>query len=144
MEAKKFEPAKEMQIREEFPPNIEEIKAKFELSGGEIFAWDGDIYNPTGEELTPELIAHEKVHFQQHRLHGGTAKWWAKYLSNTTFRLRQELVAHRVEYRTFCKNHKDRNERARYLNGLALRLASPMYGSAITPMKARTAIRRYV
>ena len=123
----------------EFPPNIEEVRKKFPLKGGEIFAWDGIIYHPRGGRLPPELIEHEKVHFAQQG--GNPEVWWSRYLSDDDeWRLEQELEAHIVEYRTYCRYNRDRNKRMRYLHMIARRLASPMYGGLITTGEARRRI----
>ena len=122
----------------DFPPNIKAIRKVFPISGHEIFAYGGTIYNPSGSELTPALIAHEEVHFRQQ---GKWPKsWWMRFLKSPAFRLRQELEAHRVEYRVFCRGHKDRNSQAKYLRAISKRLAAPMYGSMITTPEAIKAI----
>lgn len=127
------------EIRHEFPPNIERIRAKFPLKGGEIFAWDGIIYHPMGNRLPPELIAHEECHFAQQD--GDPEGWWERYLSDDDeWRFEQELEAHIVEYREYCRHNRDRNQRMRYLHMIARRLASPMYGNVVTSAQARRRI----
>lgn len=129
----------EYEIRHEFPPNIDAIREKFPLKGGEIFAWDGIIYHPNGTRLPPELIEHEKVHFAQQG--GNPEVWWSRYLSDDDqWRYEQELEAHIVEYKTFCRYNKDRNRRVKYLMLIARRLASPMYGSVVSPAQAKKEI----
>ncbi len=93
----------------EFPPNIDAIRAVLPLTGREIFAYGGIIYNPSGCRIGPELVAHEQVHFRQQ----GTRpkRWWKKFLAHTEFRMEQELEAHRAEYWAFCKINRDRNAR---------------------------------
>lgn len=129
-------------IKQGFPPNIEAIIERFPVVRelpGVIFAWDGIIFNPSGGHLEPWLVEHEKVHFkQQNRDPEG---WWERYLKDTEFRLEQELEAHRVEYRVFCRHNKDRNQRARYLSMIAGRLAAPMYGNVISRAEAARRIR---
>ena len=127
------------QIVNDFPPNIDAIRGTFPLTGHEIFAWKGTIYNPGGGTLTAWLIEHEKVHFRQQD--GKPEAWWARYLVDEQFRLDQELEAHRVEYRSFCSYVKDRNQRARYLMEISGRLASPMYGGIISRAEAAKRIR---
>lgn len=124
-----------------YPPIYSVAQATFQLTGREIFAWDGIIYNPGGGSVTEELIAHEEVHFKQQRAVGGPEKWWALYFKSPEFRLEQEIEAHRVEYRVFCRKEKDRNRRAVYLNLIANRLASPMYGNLIKPAEAKRRIK---
>lgn len=130
----------DVKIVTEYPPIIKLIEEKFPLTGYEIFAWGDTIYNPSGNPLPVWLIEHEKVHFRQQ---GGKPKsWWKSYLKDPQFRLDQELEAHRVEYRVFCRHVKDRNKQIRYLRGIAARLASPMYGGIISPMEASKRIRK--
>ena len=122
-----------------FPPNIEEIRKVFPLTGEEIFAYGNTIYNPSGITLSPELQAHEEVHAKQQAF--DPRGWWDRYLIDPQFRLEQELEAHQVEYRTFCRNHKDRNLRNRYLMAIAKRLSGPVYGSIVSQKEARKLIR---
>lgn len=122
-----------------FPPNIETIRGKFPLSGTEIFTWGDTIYNPGGGELSPELQAHEAVHEKQQN--GDPQAWWDRYMVDEPWRLEQELAAHKVEYRTYCKAHKDRNVQARFLVRIAQRLSSAMYGCIITAREASKLIR---
>ena len=118
----------------EFPPNIDAIRAVLPLTGREIFAYGGIIYNPSGCRVGPELVAHEQVHFRQQ----GTRpkRWWKKFLAHPEFRMKQELEAHRAEYWEFCKINRDRNARVQYLHLIARRLASPMYGGIMTAAQA--------
>lgn len=123
-----------------WPPNIEAIKAVLPVTSRNIFAHGHTIYNPGGGELGPELIAHEEVHFAQQAVIG-TDKWWQKFLEDVDFRLAQEIPAHKVEYRTFCRHNRDRNAQARFLRQLGTRLAAPMYGGVISVRDAMKRIR---
>lgn len=143
-----------MKIVKGFPPNIDEIRDTFKLSGREIFAWGDTIYNPQGGELPPWLVAHEKVHKgqQEAMIHeiaphtyiagaGGPETWWERYLRDTKFRFDQELEAHQEEYRVFCKHHPDRNQRRAGLKSLAKRLSGKMYGNMVSFDKAKRMIK---
>lgn len=121
------------------PPNIEAVAAVFPLTGHEVFAWDGTIYNPGGGDLSPWLIEHEKVHFEQQR--GDPKAWWQRYLVDPIWRLAQEMEAHQVEYKTYCRVNRDRNRRSFYLMQIAQRISSPMYGSMISQQAAMSRIR---
>lgn len=125
----------------EFPPNIAQLRAAFTLSGREIFAWDGTIYNPGGGDLSRALVEHEKVHFRQQDEAGGPQAWWDRYLVDPEWRLEQEMEATIREYVVYSE---DNNRKARrvYLDFLASRLASPMYGGVITKHAARARIKR--
>lgn len=125
-------------IRAQWPPNIVDIRAVLPVTDSNIFAYGDVIYNPGGGHLSLELIAHEQVHFRQQG--GKPATWWKKFLKSPDFRLEQEMEAHRAEYREFCRNHRDRNHRSRYLRELGRRLAAPMYGGLITVREAMVRI----
>lgn len=126
------------EIRKEYPPNIADIRRAFPLKGGEIFAWDGIIYAPNGE-VSPALVEHEEVHFKQQRACGGPEAWWSRYIESPAFRLEMETEAHIVEYRAYSAAH-GRKARRNYLDFLAKRLSSPMYGGVITRKAARAII----
>lgn len=123
-----------MKIIKDYPPNIDRIREMFPLSGNEIFAYGDVVYVPSGMPLTPELEEHEQTHINQQN--GQPDVWWEKYFTDPQFRLDQELEAHRAEYKKFCSLNKDKNQQAKFLNLIALRLASPMYGSIITSKQA--------
>lgn len=125
-----------VEVRQEFPPNIDRIREKFPLQGGEIFAWDGVVY--TGDDgptaLPPELIAHEKVHFRQQA--GKPAEWWDRYIDDDEFRFEQEREAHVAEIKEFNRHNKDRNKRAYFKRRVAMRLAGPLYGNDLSISEA--------
>lgn len=127
-------------IVQDWPPNIEEIRAVLPVSERNIFAYGEVIYSPGSPHLPEWLIAHEEVHFQQQD--GEPDVWWRRFLADPAFRLEQELEAHRVEFRFFCKENRDRNARSRYLRELGRRLSAPMYGGIITAREAIQEIQR--
>lgn len=126
------------EIRTAFPPNIAKIRAVLPLSGREVFAWAGVIFNPGGGPVPPEIIAHEEVHFRQQGRF--PRRWWKKFLKDEAFRLDQELEAHREEYRVFCRLHRDRNAQVLFLASLSRRLAKPMYGGLVSAAEAKALI----
>jgi hypothetical protein len=109
-----------------------------------IFTYGDIIFNPNELNLTPDIVAHEKVHMDQqgHNNHDA-ALWWGRYLREPEFRLDQESKAYTKQYEWFCQHYKDRNQRAVYLNGLAKTLSSPLYGNLITQSDAYNLIKRY-
>ncbi len=110
------------------------------ITGREIFAYGGIIYNPGGGHIGPELIAHEEIHFTQQG--SDPAGWWDKYLKEPEFRLEQELEAHIEEYRVFCRLNRDRNRRSVFLHTISHRLAAPMYGGLLTAREASAKISK--
>lgn len=119
------------------PPNFDEIAAKFPAANkkGIIFTYGDTVYVTGDKPLNEALKKHEAVHIEQQRKIGGPDIWWERYISDPDFRLEQELEAHRAEYR----HYKDygRETARRNLKVIAKRLASPLYGRAITKAKAR-------
>jgi hypothetical protein len=129
-----------MDIVVAYPPMFEEIAAVFPNARkpGVIFTWGSTLYNPSGITVSPELRAHEGVHYT--RQGADVEGWWRRYLTDAEFRLAEEIPAHRAEARQFKARHADRNAYYRYVHHVAERLASPLYGSLLTPAKARTLI----
>ena len=133
-----------MKIVNENPPNIDQIREVFPLSGSEIFAWGDTIYNPGGGDVPPWLVAHEKVHANQQMNDNGhfeTKEWWARYLVDRKWRFEQELEAHQVEYREFCRLNPQRNMRRVYLKVVARKLSAPLYGKMVSFDKAKRMIK---
>lgn len=133
----------QVEIVTEWPPRRAEIEGRFgKLPDSVIFAWGDKIMVPGGAPLQQWLVDHELVHLQQQKDIGGVDQWWDKYLVDDQFRLDQELEAHVVEYRSYCRAFRDRNEQARYLSLIGGRLANKMYGSIISKGEAMRRIRR--
>jgi hypothetical protein len=118
------------------PPNFEAIKAAFPKAenDGVMFAYDGNIYNPSGKTIPPALIAHESVHLERQKfsrpdesgiVYGGPDYWWKSYLENSEFRYNEELLAHAAEFK--MQRTRDRNFIARLMVHTALRLVAPLY-----------------
>lgn len=121
------------------PPMFDAIDKKFGVAGQKvIFCWGDTIYNPEGVFVTAELQAHEYVHSQ--RQAGHPEPWWLRYIDDAEFRLVEEIPAHQMEYRAYCDTHKDRNDIARYLHGVASRLSGPLYGGLISFPVARNLV----
>lgn len=124
-----------MKIIHAYPPMIDEIDAAFNVRGQTvIFAWGDTIYNPARWDIPDSLIAHEEVHGQ--RQGSDIEGWWKRYISDPTFRLEEEIVAHRAEYQYVVRT-ANRPARRRALKQIAQRLCSPLYGKVITFKKAR-------
>lgn len=127
------------------PPNIEDIIKTFpkvKESKGIVYTHGQVIFNPDNQPLTEELMHHEATHsLQQDEL--GYEKWWKKYLEDKDFRLSQELQAYHQQYKKYCKNVKDRNKQAQYLNRLALDCSSEIYGNMTSYREAIQGIKHY-
>lgn len=122
-----------------FPPNIDKIRETFDLRGrpGIVFTFGGNIYNPSGLNMSEDLVAHEEVHIKQ-QLSMGPEIWWEKYLENPEFRLEQELEAYRVQNEVLKK--QPRPVRRRVLAHICNELSSKMYGNIISSEEAKKQI----
>lgn len=118
---------------------FEEIDAVFHIANRPvIFTWGDTIYDPMSVGVTPELKAHEGVHFSRQTNDPEKIRaWWQQYLVDPAFRLDEELPAHRAEYKTFRALHRDPNARIRALYHIAAKLSGPLYGNLISDSKAR-------
>lgn len=118
-----------MRIIRGYPPNFSRIIDRFPFVSGRhglLFAYGDVLYNPGGGLVTPSLMAHEMAHAdQQERM--GRERWWFTYLESTAFRFDEELLAHRVEYASFCETFSNPGTRSSYLRRVADRLSSPLY-----------------
>ncbi len=129
-----------MQVSTGYPPNFPEIAGQFPWARrpGVIFTYGEQIFVGEGANVTPALKAHESVHSErQGKTEESIAEWWRRYLSDPQFRLEEELLAHRAEYRAFRGWTKDRNQVAQMLHTCAARLSSPLYGSLLSYQQAR-------
>lgn len=129
-----------LEVIDDRPPNFAAIVAVFPRAAdlGVIFAYGGRIYAPGRRTVTPALQAHEQVHIE--RQGSEPDRWWDRYLVDQTFRLDEELAAHRAEYRAFCRRHAQPLKRQEALEQIAGKLAAPLYGGIITIADARRAI----
>jgi hypothetical protein len=134
----------------ERPPNFEQIKVAFPKAEGSgvLFAFDGNIYNPSGIVIPPALIAHEQVHLDRQRAlapradsttqWSGPDLWWQRYFEDCEFRYNEELLAHVAEFQ--MQRTRDRNFVARLMVHTALRLIAPLY-NYIPPRNLQEAMR---
>ena len=67
------------------------------------------------------------------------AAWWRVYLMNRRFRLAEETLAHRAEYR-YLKIHGSRLQRRSALSKVSKRLSSNLYGGLVKKSQARDLI----
>ena len=130
-----------MTIVNEYPPLIEEICQAFpsvKTNKGVIFSWGDKIYNPHNVPISEALHAHELVHGQRQTAdETAIVKWWHTYLADPEFRVNEELLGHKAELKVLLQNVADRNRRNMIVQQVALRLAGPIYGNAITLSEAR-------
>lgn len=130
-----------MKIVKSYPPNWSEIRAAFKSATqpGVIFCYGDTIYNPSGDELSDALLAHEAVH--SHQQGNDPAGWWSRYIKDPPFRFEQELLAHQAEYRSLARDGS-RHVRRSVLKQLSVRLAGPLYGQCISRKRAAELLLR--
>ena len=127
-----------MKLIHDYPPNFDKINKVFHTRGRAIFyAWGDRIYAPHSTTIPKSLEIHERVHGVQQD--GDPEKWWDLYIADPSFRLGQEIAAHRQEYAYLIQN-ANRHERRRALKAIAKRLSCNLYGNIISPSQARTII----
>jgi len=127
-----------VEIIKEYPPNWDQIVAAFNPGPNILVAYGGKIFNPAGNDIPPELLAHEKMHIWQQSTTTAVI-WWEKYISDKIFRLSQELQAHRAEYNYLIENG-NRNDRRKAMKTISNRLAGPLYNYMIKPAEAKKLI----
>ncbi len=131
-------------VRNEKPPIYNAVLTTFGLTDTDvlqliiIFAYKGEIWNPTGAPITRDRIVHEMVHFQQQG--EDSDEWWSLYLTDPAFRLGMEIEAYRAQYKWAKKNIRDRNMVARLLVFISTAFSSKMYGNLMTYAEAKKAI----
>lgn len=125
------------------PPLFDEIVAVFPMArhAGVIFTFGDTVFNPSDVEIPAQLMCHESVHAQrQGTKQGEILTWWRRYLVDPQFRVEEELLAHRAEYRAFKGMVRDREKVAQTLEQIAARLSGPLYGGVMTHAQARRLI----
>ena len=131
-----------MQIKKEYPPNINDITAKFPLTLDVVFTYGDTIYSPAGVELPKHLFVHEQTHSKQ-QLAMGVEVWWKKYIEDENFRLGQEIEAYANQYKQFCKDKKSIERQYLFLDLISKDLSSPLYGNLVDYTTAKQLIKNY-
>ncbi len=131
-----------MKVVQGLPPNYDEISRTFHFDQlpaifKPVFAYGDTLYNPTGEEVSDDLMAHEETHEEQQKILGAE-QWWELYLTDEAFRLTQEVEAYRAQY--ISVQDKSRDFRRLFLQRLAKDLSSKLYGSIINTKQAKELI----
>lgn len=131
-----------LDIQTQFPPNIDLIRTVLPASKEHVFCYGNTVYNPSGKELSGDIIFHESVHAKQQEAMG-IDSWWYSYLTDPAFRLSQEVEAYGEQYKFLCTHVKDRNFQASQKHSMALALASEAYGDLISYGEAESKIRNF-
>lgn len=129
-----------MEFSTEKPPNWDKLVELYNAEWGPTVVTYGDtIYS--AHELSPDLIAHERVHVEQ-QTKMGAEMWWDMFYQSPQFRLEQELEAYRAQYRFLKTQTKNRNLLAQKLAKIATDLSSYRYGNIISYPQALAAIKQ--
>lgn len=147
-----------MQIKNTLPPNWAKIKEAFPNAKIEqaVFCYGDVVHNPFNAVITRDLEVHEAVHSAQQGK--DPESWWDKYISDSKFRLEQEIEAYGLQMfhlKTTKVKKLDDNGRERemyipsrvitwYLEMIAKTLSGPLYGEIIDYHKAHTRIRHFI
>ena len=131
-----------MKIVEKFPPNWTQIQLALKIKDKPIFCYGDTIYNPYKEEVTPDRHYHEYIHSEQQEKIG-IQNWWEQYLTNTDFRLNQELEAYGEQLIWVKKHVTDRKFIQMMLENYADALSSGTYGNMLEYGEAESKLRNY-
>ncbi len=130
-----------MKIVKDWPPNIDTIRLFLKPNKGAVFCYGDTIYNPSGKELTADVIYHEEVHSKQQG--DNPEAWYTEYLRNPAFRLREELEAYGQQWLFVKEKVKDAKLREWIKENMALALSGEEYGTLISYGQAESKIRNY-
>lgn len=123
-----------MKVVKKYPPNIEEIRKRFDIKGRAVVFTYGDIlYAPDSSEISEDLMVHEETHSMQQST--GVKEWWDRYYVDKEFRLEQELEAYRNQYQ-WAKENLNRHYKRRLLKRIAGDLSSELYGGIVSTEEA--------
>lgn len=95
---------KDLNIKnKQFPPNMDLVMASgFDLPNDAVLTYGDSIYNPSGKEITPDILKHESVHIEQQLSSGDPYAWCNRYLTDAEFRFESELEAYATQLK-FCQ-----------------------------------------
>lgn len=140
-----------MKVIKAYPPNFVELTKVFPIKGrpGIIYAYGDRIYNPSGVNITPWIAAHEEVHCHRQKTltysdiqGGGVEDWWDRYIVDTEFRFHEELLAHKAEWKKYREVMNILGKDGGYIDIVAKRLSSPLYGSLVSFERAKELIEQ--
>lgn len=130
-----------MEILNQKPPNYEEIKRIINPPTNAVFPYGDKIYNPSGQEIPPDIQFHESAHIKQQKAFSSPDIWWFKWLNDSDFRKEQEVEAFSAQL-LFIKKFYPAKAVKEALNEMAENLSNN-YKLGITKSQAETLIRKY-
>lgn len=134
-----------MKISKELPPNYQQIvQALGDVSQYKpIFCYGNIIYNPFKREITADIEHHESIHSRQQSQFTDPDMWYARYLTDSQFRLEQELEAYGEQYVFGITRVKNNKLRDAFLDDLCFSLSGESYGNLISFGEARSKLRQF-
>jgi len=134
----------------DYPPNMNDIDAVFHTRGKPVlYTYGHRIYNPLSMTIPPALTVHEAIHGMRQADHMtditnikvdlevSVIEWWRKYLVDPHFRLIEEVLAHREEFKWHCRQPlMNRQKRRARLTKISRRLSGPLYNGLVTHKQA--------
>ena len=130
----------DIKIVNDYPPNIDQIRTFLNAPEENIFCYGNHIYVPSGKEIPPDIIEHERIH--AHRQTEGLQTpqtWWNRYLTDKEFRKEEELIAYAHQY-NFIKETYPHKAHQEALFELAKNLRD-LYNLVISLPEAESKIR---
>lgn len=131
-----------MKILIAYPKNYIEIKRALNPPNDAIFCYGGKIFNPSKQEIPPDIQWHEAVHSRQQKIYPSPDIWWTKYLLDKEFRQEQELAAFASQLQ-FIKKFYPKPAVKEALDEMAENLSNN-YKLGIDKFQAETLIRKRV
>ena len=126
-------------IIKDYPPNFNEINSCVHPPEDAIFTYGQDIYNPSGGEIPPDILFHERVHTKQQ---GQDPKnLWFKWCYDLNFRKEQETEAFALQWK-FVKENIGNKAAKECLDELAEKMQK-VYNLGISFYEAHTSIRKW-
>ena len=136
-----------MQIKNERPPIWARAKKVFDFDDKKtVFTYGDTLYNPSGGNLSNDVVLHESVHSRQqaalnHWYWSGARAWWNRYIKDPQFRVEQEIEAYQMQYQFLLQSGMNREALAKRLSDMAYSMSSKMYGNIIGYAEAIRRIR---
>lgn len=124
-----------IETSKDIPSIYYQLRDKFKVS------WDDGIIIADSPklhckfEIPPEKLVHEAVHIRRQN-EIGRDLWWELYLSKDTFRLEEEVLAYKAEWKFLEKAINNREIRYQLLLEIASHLSSFIYGNIVDQKEA--------
>lgn len=127
-----------------YPPNFEKIKRAFPMAIrlGIVFAYHDAMYAPGIKEIPYPIKCHENIHLlRQGTTIESAEAWWDEYINDPVFRLEEEILAHKAEYKALTELYPSKQQKMMCLREVAEKLAAPLYGRIINVKSAQLLLK---